>query len=84
MNERDKYGRWTRERDKYGRSCHRLTDVTDGRSIGMVVRLPKSWIAKHPDQRYLSNDWTLADRNPDKTVRYHRTLPEAKARLEAI
>jgi len=68
---------WTRCRDTYGRSCHHLyaTDSKTTRHIGVVVALPRT-----SAERYLSNDWTLADR--DDAVRYHRTLAEGKARIE--
>ena len=72
---------FTRERDSYGRSCHRVSNSPENRTLGMIVRLPKAAIAAHPERgSYLSNDWSIMN-NPDAAVRYHRTLAEAKARF---
>jgi hypothetical protein len=71
-----------RERDSYGRSCHRVSNSPENRTLGYVVRLPKAAIAAHPDRVYLTNDWTIVN-DPGKAVRYHRTLAEAKARFTA-
>lgn len=72
---------WHRGRDKYGRAEHRLT--SGGRTVGVVVRMPKAYIAKHPERVYLSNDWTDIIRG-DHNVAYHRTLKDAKARIERL
>lgn len=77
---------WSTSKDKYGRTVHHLHQDGDGqvhgRTIGAVVKLPKVYVEAHPDQPYLSNDWGIRD--TDKSVRYHQTLAQAKARIEAL
>lgn len=67
---------WLRYRDDYGRSAHRL-QRPDHTVVGVVVKLPH---VQNPLRAYLSNDWTIRG---DAAVQYHRTLADAKARIEA-
>jgi len=75
---------WTSGRDDYGRSQHILhaseSTAAHGRTVGAVVRLPRVAIEAGM-LPYLSNDWAIRGA---AAVQYHRTLAEAKARLEAI
>ncbi|MFZ4431630.1 MAG: hypothetical protein ACOYOQ_00385 [Microthrixaceae bacterium] len=67
-------------RDDYGRPMKVLTG--NGRTLGVVVTLPKVARRANPERAYLVNDWTNPDR--DAAVSYHRTLAAAKAHLVAI
>ncbi len=78
---------WSPTKDKYGRSTHDL--YYRGRVLGVVVRLPKAYIAKYGKGRsYLANDWTMqvpagVDLEAAGKVTYHATLKAAKAHIEA-
>jgi hypothetical protein len=70
-----------RERDSYGRSCHRVSNSPENRTLGYIVRIPKLAIERNPERgSYFTNDWRIVN-NPGEAVRYHRTLAEAKARF---
>lgn len=73
--------RWTSSRDKYGRATH--TYNVNGRTAGVVVRLPRVYRDKCPGRNYLVNNWTLTDRDPAR-VTYHATLAAAKATLAGV
>jgi hypothetical protein len=72
---------WTTARDKYGRTAHHY-HPNHVVTAGVVVKLPRSYTAEHPDRSYLANDWRVADR--DSAVTYHTTLAAAKASLTGV
>ena len=69
---------WDTSRDKYGRTVY--TARRDGRTLGVVVRLPKTWTATHPT-KFLSNDWAVRG---EAAAAYHMTKAAAMARIEAL
>jgi hypothetical protein len=68
-------------RDDYGRSVTPLADAATGRTLAMLVRLPRGYAEKYGDS-YLLNDWTNPDR--DAAVTYYKTRKAAKLAAEAL
>lgn len=76
---------WIARKDKYGRPCKYLVQ---GKTLGVVVTLPKAAEKYFGKNRYLVNDWTKplfidGERNEAK-VTYHETLSAAKGYLLSV
>lgn len=75
-----------RHRDKYGRICTAVK--VGGRTVAMMVTLPRAYTEQHPGEKYLVNDWTQPEwidgAHNDGKVSYWPTRRAAVDKANAI
>lgn len=74
---------WSRGKDSYGRSAHYAHDE-NLRVVGAVVALPKAAVRYFANgDTHISNDWTKVGPEIETAAEFHKSLRDAKRRIEA-